>query len=107
MAIYKTIDIWDFRKAFANSGRSSDYSGAALEFLFEQYSDLEKDWELDVIAICCEWTEYDEPNDLWEAYGYLIGGKYDPDRFGELLEAIGDRTNYRILENHSIMVQDF
>ena len=30
-----------------------------------------KKWELDVIAICCDWTEYG-PGELVEAYGYMV-----------------------------------
>ena len=55
----KTIDRRDFYEAFEDL-RPDNFSPGALGELFEYYEEFDPDFELDVIAICCDWTEYDE-----------------------------------------------
>lgn len=61
MAIVQNVDLHAFREAFRVAGRQDQFSWEALEALFdylEQYSeDVGEPFELDVIAICCEWCE--------------------------------------------------
>lgn len=47
-----------FMDAFENMGRGDQFSYEALEALFEYYNEMD-DYELDVIEICCDWTEYE------------------------------------------------
>lgn len=57
-------------------GRKEQFSYSALRALFGWYSELseqsEQGIELDVIAICCEWAEYEEC-DLIEDFGEQAG----------------------------------
>jgi len=43
--------------------RPENFTNAALESLFAYYEEMEQgsgeEMELDVVAICCDWTEYD------------------------------------------------
>ena len=59
----KTISNHDFRQAFTDYGRGSQFSADALDALFDYFQDWEdstgEELELDVIAICCDWGEYD------------------------------------------------
>ena len=83
--IYKTINKEEFAKAFADHGRT-DFSPAALEALYEYYSDVyEGDkYELDVIAICCDWAEY-KYLELFEEFGNLSSCEGDNEAvFNEL-----------------------
>ena len=66
----QTINKYQFRDAFM-SIRPDNFSYEALEILFEYFEQLEddigEDIELDVIAICCDWTE-STPNDIRQDY---------------------------------------
>ena len=59
----QTIDLNGFHQAFTDYGRGNQFSPAALDALFDYYQDIEdstgEEMELDVIAICCDWGEYD------------------------------------------------
>lgn len=55
----QTINFHDFVDAFNRMGRSEQFSYSALKALFEYLEDIfDGDYELDVIALCCEWVEY-------------------------------------------------
>ena len=63
MAIKQTVTESDFRNAF-RSIRPDNFSYEGLtalyEYLNELSEDLGEDIELDVIALCCDYTEYSE-----------------------------------------------
>jgi hypothetical protein len=71
MAIVKTVNLNDFRDAFRNAGRDSDFTYEGLGVLFEYFEDLGYDLgeqlDLDVVALCCEFSE-DTPEDIAEQY---------------------------------------
>lgn len=59
--IIQSVNEYDFVEAFKRTGRARQFSRAALIELFHYLDDLSDDVddiELDVIALCCEWTEY-------------------------------------------------
>jgi hypothetical protein len=47
----------EFRDAFRQANRQDQFSYEALNMLYEYFEDIDPDMELDVIAICCEYTE--------------------------------------------------
>jgi hypothetical protein len=57
----KTVNYYDFVRAFQDAGRGDQFSLTALGALFdymEQYEqDCGEEMELDVVAICCYWNE--------------------------------------------------
>lgn len=59
----KTINVYDFIREFETMGRETNFSRAGLVNLFtyiEMVEDQEgEEWELDVIDLCCNYTEYD------------------------------------------------
>ena len=61
MAIVQTVSFYEFHNAFMRAGREAQYSYQGLRGLFdhlEQLSeDIGQDVELDVVAICCDYTE--------------------------------------------------
>ena len=77
-SIVKTIDIYDFRQAFQDYGRGAQFSYDALTALFEWLEELaadtDKPYELDVIALCCEFSEY---SDLAEIQADYSGSDID------------------------------
>jgi hypothetical protein len=58
-----------FRDAFRQADRQDQFSYEALNMLYEYFEDVDPDMELDVIAICCGYSE-DTPeaiaNDYWD-----------------------------------------
>lgn len=59
----QTLSLSDFQNAFANSSRSEQFTDDALESIFNHLTELEDstgtELELDIIAICCDFTEYE------------------------------------------------
>ena len=58
----KTINKYDFERAFKES-RPKSFSYAGLDALYKYFEEYEEatdiEIELDVIAICCQYTEYE------------------------------------------------
>lgn len=63
-----------FRDAFHRAGRAEQFSYEALGLLFDYLEELDPDMELDVVAICCEYSE-NTPEQVIDAYGI----EYDED----------------------------
>ena len=68
----QTISEWDFARAFEQV-RPDNFSRAGLSALYEYLEDYEdstgEQIELDVIAICCEYAEYESLEEFQEDYG--------------------------------------
>jgi|TARA_B100001094_G_C18011199_1_gene710193 hypothetical protein len=65
----ETVTVFRFRDAFKQSDTyKNNFSYEGLHALFEYFEQLEDDIgeeiELDVVAICCEYTEYDSLEDF-------------------------------------------
>ena len=56
-----TVSKYDFERAFVDADRKDNFSYEALGLLFDYFESYEEETgqeiELDVIAICCEYTE--------------------------------------------------
>ena len=70
----KTINVYDMKEAFKAAGRDY-YTYEGLETLLDFYNEIDEGAELDVIAICCDCTEYGDGaacslSDLVNDYGY-------------------------------------
>lgn len=63
IGLYQTVSQSDFMDAFRACGRRDQFSYEALQALFEYLENLADDTreplELDVIALCCEFSEYE------------------------------------------------
>lgn len=72
-----TVNEYSFRREFANFNRDGQFTYAALDALFEYLEELERDcgeeYELDVVALCCDFAE-DSAEDICIAYGVDITG---------------------------------
>ena len=68
-----TINEYQFEQAFVKAGRGEQFSREALKALFEYLEEYEDDGgeeiEPDVIALCCEFTEYEDIEDFQSTYG--------------------------------------
>jgi hypothetical protein len=77
--IYTTIDnASQFRDEFHRCGRGTQFSYEALGLLFDYFEELGEDIELDVIAICCDYSE-DTPESIAQNYDIDIDIDEDDD----------------------------
>ena len=99
--IYKTIDIYDFRRAFTDYDRADQFSyeglGALFDWLSEMANDCTEPYELDVIGLCCEFTEYSDLAEIKDIY------------FSTVLDSIEDLYDHTIVIEFDggIIIQDF
>jgi len=108
-----TVDQTEFVRRFL-AIRPSKFSDEALvalfDFLDKEEEDLGEEQELDVIAICSEWTEYGSVIVAAEAYGWEDptpeGGERDSTAERAALEFLQDQT--AVIELSSgVLVRDF
>jgi hypothetical protein len=97
-----TINKYEFRDAFHKMGRGDQFSYEGLIALFDYLEMLEDDIgepiELDVIAICCEYTEYENLKEFQDDYG---------DEY-ETLESIYNRTALiQVEDTERFIIQQF
>jgi len=97
----RTVNVYDFRQAFKDSGRNNSFTYEGLGALFEYFEGLEEDtgeeMELDVIGICGEFSEYEDLKEFQENYG---------DEY-KTLEDIEERTIVIPIDNKRFIIQDF
>ena len=97
----RTINEYDFIKAFHKMGRGNNFSTSGLTALYEYLEMLEdnteQEIELDVIALCCEYAEYDSLEEFQADYS-------------EDYETIGDierETTVIMIDDDSFIIQQF
>jgi hypothetical protein len=110
----QTINIHQFRNAFARAGREDNFSYEGQEALFDWLETYEEDTgeeiELDVIALCCDFTEFSNPEDAANYYDLLFPIDVEEDDEEEkwrwIIDWLQDRTT--VIEFDSgIIIQDF
>lgn len=78
MPIVQTVNVYQFRDAFRSMDRAENFSRDGLEVLFDYLEELSdsigQPVELDVIALCCEYSE-----DSWETIAAQYGIELDDD----------------------------
>ena len=97
----QTINKSEFTSAFHKAGRGTQFSYKGLHAL---YDDLElyaessgNPIELDVIALCCDYAEYESLKDFQEDYG----NEY------ESISDIGQATTVIMIDDTSFIIQQF
>ena len=97
----ETVNESRFIQAF-NTLRPDNFSRAGLSALFEHLEELERELgeetELDVISLCCDWSEYKDPVEAAEAYGWEApeipeGEERDDTSDRKALEYLQDNTH--------------
>jgi hypothetical protein len=98
--VYVIITREQFFEAFKNYGREDNFSRDGLSALFDYLELLEEDTgdiELDVIALCCDFTEY---KDIAEFNGEH-GNNYNT------IEDIEEETIVIKITDESFIIQNF
>tara|TARA_R100000231_G_scaffold37348_3_gene32820 strand:- start:757 stop:1062 length:306 start_codon:yes stop_codon:yes gene_type:complete len=92
----KTINEWEFVEEFKRI-RPDNFSSIGLHKLFNYFEMLEDDIktygeqiELDVIAICCEYSEYDSLKEFQDEYGSEYESIDDIERETEVIRIDDD-----------------
>ena len=100
----KTITKQDFINEFKNSYRKDNFSTQGLEKLFDYFEYFEDETneqiELDIIAICCDFTEYTSLKDLQNSYDV-------PNDFAKAKEYLNERTQVVYFEKNCILIQRY
>lgn len=100
----ETVNESRFIQAF-QALRPDNFSRKALVALFAYLDQLEQDLgeeqELDVIAICCEWTEYKDAIEAAEAYGWEAPEVEE----GEERDDTSDRKALEFLQDNTHVVE--
>ena len=100
----ETVTESSFLEAFKQT-RPNQFSRAALVALFAYLGELEREeqeeTELDVIALCCDWTEYRDAIEAAEAYGW----KAPEIPEGEERDDTSDRKAFGYLQDNTHVVE--
>ena len=96
----QTITEYQFQNAFQDANRGENFSYGGLTALFEYFEELEEsigaEIEMDVIAICCEYTEYDNINEYNNNHDAV-----------DDIDDIEQRTTVIRINDESFIIQDF
>lgn len=99
-----TVCETDFRNAFKETNRQDNFTPYGLGKLFDYLEDYEEqtgeEIELDVIALCCEYSEYESLEELQRNYDV-------PDDFEEAREYLEQRTQVVCFEENCILIQSY
>jgi len=107
----QSVNSYDFERAFVLAGRKDQFSYDGLRALFDYLEEYEdgtgEEIELDVIALCCDYCEYDSALECAKDYPFDIDEDLDEDEQEEAaLEYLRDHTT--VIEfNTGIIVQSF
>jgi len=86
-----TLSVSDFRDAFRSMGRTGQFSYEGLGLLFDYLEELDPDYDLDVVELCCEYAE-DTINGTAEAYDIDVDGLDDEEKHDVVMEYLNDHT---------------
>jgi hypothetical protein len=78
----QTISVYDFVAAFRGLDRADQFSREGLHALFDYMEEADPNAELDVIALCCDFSE-DTVEDIAANYGLEFSSIEDGDTDGE------------------------
>ena len=95
-----TVSKSDFRDAFQKANRGNNFSydglGALYDFIEQMDGDCGTESELDVIALCCEFTEYEDIAELQENYTDI-----------ETMDELTNQTMVIDIDGTAFIIQDY
>lgn len=107
-----TVYFSDFAQAFVNMNREENFSleglKALFDFLEEMESDTGEESELDVIALCCDFSE-DTLDNVISNYSIDVSEAEDSDEKGDIVEEYLQEKTLLVsrLDNGSFLYQNF
>lgn len=97
----QTINQSQFIQAFIDCGRGNHFSREALEAIFDFLEEMDPNTEIDPIAVCCEFAEYETAIEAAVEYGEPFSDEV------EAIEWLEERTHVLETESGSIVIQNF
>ena len=113
------LDAAGFRREFKDYGRDKQFSNCGLDALFENLENLADEMgepvELDVIALCCDWSEYEDLAEARSEYGIDLDdigldAADDPDAdeiHAAALEYFQDQTTVIEADNGRVLLRSY
>lgn len=114
-----TVDAAMAKERFEKYDRDY-YSLEGLETLLDYYNEIDENMELDVIAICCDCSEFGEDctlsfSDLVSDHEHLVKGDYaddwnemnDDEKVRAIVDALERRTTVLYVPNGNYIVFEF
>jgi predicted ArsR family transcriptional regulator len=90
-----TVSRYEFERAFVDADRKENFSYEGLKVLFDYLEDYEEqtgeEIELDVIALCCDYSE-DNPDDIIANYSIDVEGMDDDEKIEAVRDYLNDNT---------------
>lgn len=87
----QTVDFQTFRDTFRAYDRADQFSREGLELLFDHLEECDPDMELDVIALCCDYSE-DTPENIAQDYRIDLDGVDEDDTAQAVMDYLCDNT---------------
>lgn len=110
----QTVNLYQFRQAFHDMGRGNQFSYEALELIYDYLEEINPDFDLDVIAICCDFSEGDfqevanELDDDEEELAEECEGLDEEDTAQVIADKLSDKTSVLgITSSNSIVYVNF
>ena len=98
----KTINFYDFEKAFGTDTYKNQFTKQGKKALFEYLEEYEdstgEQIELDVVALCCDYAEYDNIEEFWL--------EYDQEDYPDM-DAIEYNTQVIMIDDEAFLIQQF
>ena len=96
--MYQTINtVSSFRDKFRVCGRADQFSYEALGLLFDYLEAYEMDTgeeiELDVVSLCCDYSE-DSPENIRDQYGIDTEGMDEDEAIAEVIATLEENAAY-------------
>ena len=95
--IYIELNKYELQREFEKSNRDF-YSLDGYQAMIDLFDETDSDFELDVIALCCDFEEEDEE---------YIRGTYNIEEDKDLMEYLNYHTYAMVLNNGNIFYQNF
>ena len=112
----KTISLYDFREAFKSSSNykdnfTYDWLDALFDYFEQREEDIDEEIDFDMVAICCDYSEYESIQEAYEAYevygeNFTTLSEDEEERNEIALEWLQDNTQVIIFDT-GIIIQDF
>lgn len=112
--IVQTVNVHTFREAFKSMGRQYQFSHDGLEALYELLEEVSQDtgepFELDVISLCCDFSE-DTYKDILSDYDLAsfeeLAGLDDDEQMELIVERLNEETIVVYHDDEKVLYQNF
>lgn len=109
--MYKTINFSDFCDAFKGSQYENSFTYQGKQALFKHLEELEESSgqpiELDIVDLCCEYTEYETALEGAKENWYELGKNTENETEEWSLEFLKENTTVIDVAGGGVIIKDF